>query len=138
MATITLQRSSDYNNRLRDYKIFIDGEHAGNISNGDTKSFTVPAGKHDICAKIDWCSSQEINFNVSDNETVYFTVGGYRGARMITWIILSMLALHYILQKTVDFHYTVFFVAIPFLVMLYYISIGRKRYLSLKQVNSFF
>jgi hypothetical protein len=39
MATIKIQRTTEYNNRLRDYNIFIDEQKVGTIANGETKDF---------------------------------------------------------------------------------------------------
>jgi hypothetical protein len=52
MATIKLQRTSEYNNIMRDYIIFIDGQEVGIIANGETKDFATTVGQHTVTAKI--------------------------------------------------------------------------------------
>lgn len=67
MATIKLQRTSEYINRMRDYHILIDGQKVGTIANGETKEFETTNGQHSLIAKIDWCSSPEINLNIDQS-----------------------------------------------------------------------
>jgi hypothetical protein len=44
MSKLIIQRTSEYNNRLRDYGIYIDGQKVDTISNGQTKELTVNSG----------------------------------------------------------------------------------------------
>ena len=69
MAKIKIQRASKYANKIRDYKIFIDGQNVGTISDGETKEFEVMPGKRTVTAKIDWCCSPDFVIDVSANET---------------------------------------------------------------------
>ena len=105
MATIKIQRTSEWNARLRDFKIFIDEQQVGTIANGETKEFTTPAGKHTITAKIDWCSSPDLTINADDNKTKCLKVGGFKNANWMLPIAL-----------------------------LYYLTIGRKKYLRLEEI----
>lgn len=68
MAQIEITRSSEYANRLRSIKIFIDNEHAGSISNGETKSFDVSEGSHSVQAKIDWGRSNTVTIEIGKDE----------------------------------------------------------------------
>ena len=135
MATIRLKRTSEYNNRMRDYKIFIDGQQVGTIANGETKDFPTTVGKHIVTAKIDWCSSPDISVDIKDNQTKNLKVGGFRNGQFLMPIGLGLIVLHFILSKFADFDYTIFLVAPLFLLMVYYLTIGRKKYLTLEEVN---
>ncbi len=135
MATIKLQRTSEYNNRMRDYKILIDGLQVGTIANGETKEFTTTVGQHSVTAKIDWCSSPEISINTDDNEIKNLKVGGFKNGNWLMPIAGGIIALHFILKITVDIEYTIVLVIPVFILLVYYLTLGRKNYLTLTDVH---
>jgi hypothetical protein len=131
MATIKIQRTSEYNNRMRDYKIFVDGQQVGTISNGQTKEFTILAGRHRVAARIDWCSSPDVSITVQDNETKNLKVGGFKNGNLLMPLGLGIIVLHFILKSMMGFNYAIFLVVPIFLLLVYYLTIGRKKYLTL-------
>ena len=139
MTTITLKRTSEFTNIIRNYKIFIDGQQVGTIANGQTKNFPTTVGKHIITAKIDWCSSPEILVDVKDNQTKNLKVGCFRNGQFLTPIVGGLFALHFILSKFADFEHTLFLIGtlflLYFLLLVYYWTIGRKKYLTLDEIN---
>lgn len=134
MATIKLQRISEYNNRMRDYKIFIDGLQVGTIANGETKEFATTAGQHSVSAKIDWCSSPDISINTDDNETKNLQVSGFKNGNWLMPIAGGIIALHFILKMAFDIEYTIVLVIPVFILLLYYLTFGRNKYLTLTEV----
>ena len=68
MATIRLKRTNEFNNRLREYKIFINGQQVGTIANGETKDFPAKVGRQIVTARIGWCSSPNIPVDVQENK----------------------------------------------------------------------
>ncbi len=135
MAAIRIKRTNEYNNRMRDYKIFIDGQQIGTIANGETKEFPTTEGHHTVTAKIDWCSSPDILLDINDNQTKDLKVGGFKNGQILMPIGLGIIVLHFILSKFADFEYTIFLVAPLFLMLFYYLTIGRKKYLTLEKIN---
>lgn len=135
MATVRLKRTSEFNNRMRDFKIFIDGQQVGTIANGETKDFPTTVGQHIVTAKIDWCSSPDISVDIDDNQTINLKVGGFRNGQFLISIGPGLIVLHFILLEFADFEYTIFLVAPLFLMLVYYLTIGRKKYLTLEEVN---
>ena len=69
MATLRISRCSEYANRLRVIKLFLDNKEVGTISNGETKDFEISEGTHVLQAKIDWCSSNILIFPISEEAT---------------------------------------------------------------------
>jgi len=67
MATIRLTRRDTYADKIRAYKIFIDCVYHGDIKRNEIKEYEVSNGNHVICAKIDWCRSNELNVSVQDS-----------------------------------------------------------------------
>ncbi len=135
MTIIRLKRTSEYNNRMRDYKIFIDGQQVGTIANGETKDFPTTVGQHIVTAKVDWCSSPDISVDINDNQTKKLKVGGFRNGQILIPIGLGLITLHFILSKFADFEYTIFLLTPLFLLLVYYLTIGRKKYLTIDEIN---
>lgn len=133
MAIIILNRTSEYVNRLSDYGVYIDGKKVGTIANGEIKEFNVSPGQHSIITKIDWCSSPSLTFDISDNEVKNFKVGGFKNAKWLMPTGLIIIILSYIVNLLFDFEYLFYLVIPGFLIMIYYMTVGRKRYLTLTE-----
>jgi len=134
MAVINIRRSSEYNNRARDYHLYLNDKKIGSIANGESKDFTIPSGGHKLVAKIDWCSSPEINFQINDAEEKKFITGGFKHGNWLMPAGGAVIAVHFILKYFFAINYTIFLVAPFFLTVVYYLTAGRKKYLTLSQV----
>ena len=75
MSKISIKRSSQYENKLRAITIYLDGIKLGEIADGETKDFEVVKGNHTLVAKIDWATSNTINFDI-DNYDLEFNLRG--------------------------------------------------------------
>jgi len=74
-GTIRLERVSKYADRLRAYRLLIDGDEVVRIKNGPIASYSVQPGRHDVSLKIDWCSSPAVKVDVVSGETVRLAAG---------------------------------------------------------------
>lgn len=135
MATITIERSNEFTNRMREFIILIDGVQAGTIANGTTKAFTVPPGQHRLVAKIDWCSSPELLIDVKADDNSNVKVSGFKYANWLIGFGAVILAIHFILQETMQIYYGIFFLAPLFFMLLYYLTLGRNKYLTLTELK---
>ncbi len=68
---IIITRSAEWMNRLRSYKVFIDGAEAGAVKNNSSEEVVVAPGEHKIQCKMSWFSSPEFNVNIKQDEIVY-------------------------------------------------------------------
>jgi hypothetical protein len=136
MSTVTITRSSEWNNSLRKIAIYIDGLEAGTISNGETKLFKVPPGFHRIHARVGWCGSKELPFTNTEEEKKYFRLSGFKYSAILAPISITILVLHLILKRTAGIDYLIWLVLPFFLIMVYYVSFGRNDYLTLKETGS--
>jgi hypothetical protein len=84
---IKLTRLGSYADKLRTYKIFIDGVYQGGIKANETTYFTVSKGKHIIYAKIDWCRSNKLQIDVEDT-VLELEIGSSLEGYMLFFIIL--------------------------------------------------
>ena len=134
MATIKIRRTNDYINSLREYRLFIDGQKIGTIRNGQIKAFEIPIGRHSIIAKIDWCSSPELFFEINNSDSKVLLVGGLKNGRWIMPLIMVILTLSVLLPHAPYSYYKLFLILPPFLYIFYTLTFGRKNYLTLKEL----
>jgi hypothetical protein len=74
-SAIEVERSPDlWPDRLRKYKVLVDGTVVGSIGPGESLVATVDAGSHEVRAKIDWCGSEGVSVEVGSNETARLSV----------------------------------------------------------------
>lgn len=103
MSKITLFRTSQYVNGMREYDIYLDGEKINAISNGETKTIEVSDGNHEIYLKIDWCKSKKLNINLDEGQELKLKCGSkVTGIKQIfalfyifssgSWVYLDYLA----------------------------------------------
>ena len=52
---IRLKRDSGYADRMRAYKVILDGKEVTKIRNGQQIELDVAPGNHEVYLKIDWC-----------------------------------------------------------------------------------
>jgi hypothetical protein len=134
MATIRFQRKNEYLNRIRDYILIVDDEEIGTIANEEIKEFEIPSGQHSVMAKIDWCSSLKLTFELSDNDSKTFTIGAFKNARWLAPLTLGLLLLELALSNSFLYPYSCLLLAPSFVVFLYYITIGYNKFLILKEL----
>ena len=137
MATIKIQRTSDYINSGRKYRLVIDGKKVGTIGAGQIKEFEIPSGQHYVIAKIDWCSSPELPFEINDNDCKTFLVGGLKNGRWILPLTSMIIALYFFLPHPLHNYFNLFIVLPIFLFLLYYLTFRRKNFLTLREKDKF-
>lgn len=134
MATIKIQRTNELFNAARNYKIFIDGQFVGKIANGATKEFPTNAGQHTVTAKMDWCSSPNVSIDIDTNETIHLSVGFFKYGRLM---LLGIVIIPFfpMLKVITGLGNTIYFFMPIFLLPFYYITFGRKKYLTLSETK---
>ena len=82
-SLITISRDSGYADRIRSYKVAVDGAEIGTIGNGESKTFSIQPGPHKLVLKIDWCSTNTVSFDLPSEGSVNFECGSnLRGAAL--------------------------------------------------------
>jgi hypothetical protein len=83
-TTIAVSRDRGYADRLRDYRVLLDGSEIGRIGNGGEKSFEFAAGRHLLMMKVDWGRSNILSFEVGADQSIQFRCGSsLRGWRLV-------------------------------------------------------
>lgn len=83
-TTISVSRDSGYADRLRDYRVLLDGAEIGRLGNGAAKTFEIPSGPHLLMIKVDWGRSNIVAFDVGESQIARFLCGSIlRGWRLV-------------------------------------------------------
>ena len=96
-AHITIRRVTNYADRLRAYKVVVDGVTLGALRAGQSVTVPVLPGRHRLKLRIDWCGSREHEFEAQAGEQLSFECG----SSLAGWRIF--LALPYILFRTNEY-----------------------------------
>jgi hypothetical protein len=75
MGVLKIGRSSQWVNRLRKIKILVDGTPAGAVAHGETLELSLPAGTHQVSAKLDWCRTDPLSVDIPRNGIVDLELG---------------------------------------------------------------
>lgn len=98
MAKLIIKRTSEWYNKMRDFKIYVDQSKIGRVENGETVEFELEAGIHKLNTKIDWCSSKTIEFEIKENETKKVELSSFKYSKLIAPILLVIL-IFYVVAK---------------------------------------
>jgi hypothetical protein len=141
MATkIILRRKSEFMNRTRGIRIFIDGVEVGKITNGNTEEYFVNPGVHTMQCKIDWCSSPVMDLTINSDESKFLELRSGMQYFGIGYILILVSLASDLLLKLAHIPRPEYFawirvaVIIPvILYLVYYLSLGKKNYLKLQE-----
>jgi len=65
MSEILVRRSAAWGDKLRSYRIIIDGEHAGIVGENSEARIAVKPGRHTVRLQIDWCWSPPLELDIA-------------------------------------------------------------------------
>ena len=135
MTKLIIKRTSEWNNRMRDIGIYLDGKKIGVIGNGEIKEFEVEPGEHTLKSKIDWCGSETLNINLTDNETKRIELSGFNLGRFMMPIALIISIIYFAFGQQLNLDPMLLLLLIaPFgLYLVYHLTFGRNKYLRLEE-----
>ena len=142
-AKIIINRKSEWLNRMRGFKVFIDGKEAGIVNNGSSEEFTVESGVHIITMKFGFYSGQPKTISLNDNETKFLQT---RRAWKFFWFFYILFLLGLLsgfIFRSLNIQETRLtsiaggiLIAPAFFSALYHLTLGRKKYLLLEDDDS--
>jgi hypothetical protein len=65
-GTLTVIRGHGRRDQLRDYKIWIDGTAHGGVAEGNTRSFSLTPGLHEVRLTLDWAKSKTVEVRIGE------------------------------------------------------------------------
>jgi hypothetical protein len=128
-------------NRLRRYDLLLDGKTVGKIKNDEIIELDISEGRHTLKGSIDWCTSNELDFNVSEGEIKYLKISGFKHSGWIMPTLSVILLFHMLVLQRVfrrmhaELLNNLFFAFIIAcgLFLLYLFTFGRKKYLWIRE-----
>lgn len=146
-SKVTIYNKEQQVNKLRKINILLDGKYCCAIANGATHSIALTPGAHTLEAKIDWCGSAPVPFEIKDSQQINIALScNYRPTtsrlgKLHAIIFFGGLILNLYFQSAVLLWSVLGFSFIYQLLeaykrsgkgILYYLTIGRKKYLKLE------
>ena len=84
-STIRVTRGVSFADRLRAYRIIVDGVERARLNAGKSVDISVAAGGHSVVAKIDWCGSPTVSLRVDADATATLECdSNLKGFRLLT------------------------------------------------------
>jgi len=133
MTKLIVTRAAEWNNKAREFGIYLNEKKIGTIADGETKEFEIKPGNHKINGKVDWCKSPILEFDITEKESKEFQIAGYKHGQLIMRISLAIILVYFLLKHIfeIEWGFLIYFVAIGLLFNLFYITFGKNRYLRL-------
>jgi|SRR5690349_5035066 len=83
MVTLTVRRDKGWSDKLRKYRILLDGREIGRIGEGEVVRHPLTQGAHVIEARIDWCGSRPLEFEARATDKDVLVRSALRGWRLL-------------------------------------------------------
>lgn len=83
MPTLTVLRDKGWVDKLRKYRIMLDGVEIGKLGEGAALHKQLTDGPHVIDAKIDWCGSQPLRIEAQSEDKTVLVRSALRGWRVL-------------------------------------------------------
>lgn len=76
MSQLVIHRKKAlWQDRARDYRVFVDGVQLGHVENGSVCTVSVEPGMRNVQLRIDWCESKDLHVDISHGESVQLECG---------------------------------------------------------------
>ncbi|MCD8501947.1 MAG: hypothetical protein LRY71_10060 [Bacillaceae bacterium] len=72
---LTLSRTSQFFNKARKFKIFLDNVHVEDIRDGEEIVIPITEGEHEVYIKLDWARSKVYKFRMKDGDDLSLRCG---------------------------------------------------------------
>lgn len=90
MLVINIKRESGYADKLRAYKVQVDGTVIGTIADGESKDFDVQPGAHTLRLTVDWAGSNVVEFQSGQKKVIHFRCGSRaKGSKILLAVVYS-------------------------------------------------
>jgi hypothetical protein len=141
---IVITRPNALVNAWRSFDVLVDGHKLGEIRGGGSLELFVPPGAHTVSATIDWCGSGDCPFEIKPGQTLHLRVkNGMRYYLLLSIPVIIALSIYsYYSSLDTETPAWVIWLLIgcllpDLLYLLYYFTIGRKKYLRIDRDPTF-
>ncbi len=143
MSLVSVSRKNEPQLMYRRIEIFLNGKSVGYFPEGKNKEFDLPAGQHKMKAKTRWFGSREMDFTVFNKEkksieisTNTLVVKILAVSALIDCFLFILTRGDYSNDNRIIFWIKTVGGCTFALLALYYFTIGRNSYLSIKETKS--
>lgn len=137
MPKLLIKRNSEWANKMRNFQLYLNGRKFTQIKDRQLLSFEIPEGTYRLEARIDWCGSRPLDFEVKKGETKRIEIRGFIFSRYFLPVALVIVLLY----TGINLHYHVNSLFLGAVMMglfgyfLFFISIGRNQYLRIIEIS---
>ncbi|QYA26894.1 hypothetical protein G3I01_15780 [Gramella sp. MT6] len=133
MSKLIIKRDSEWANKMRSFDLYLNGRKFAEIKDRQLLTYTIPEGKYQLIAKIDWCGSKPMNFEIGKDEEKRIEVKGFIFSKYILPIALFTGFLYFAIYLKFDNNSLFLATVMMFLFgyIFYFMSFGRNQYLRL-------
>lgn len=137
MAKLIIYRNSEWANKSLSYSLYLNNEKVSEIEDRETKTLSLPEGDYRLEAKMNWCGSQAMDFHLDKTEEKRIEITGFTFSEYFFPAALGSVLLF--LSYRALYHKSSLFLATLMMIffgyLLFYVSIGRKHFLQLKEAE---
>jgi hypothetical protein len=83
------RRKAVWRDRVRAYTVLIDGQRVGKLGSGESATFPLAPGPHEVRLKLDWCGSPKIICDGNENTRLVCDAGGTSATAIIDVLFRS-------------------------------------------------
>ena len=133
MPKLIIKRNSEWANKMRSFDLYLNGRKFTQIKDRQVLSYNIPEGKYQLIAKIDWCGSKPVNFELGKGEEKRIEIRGFIFSKYLLPIAIFTGLLYFGIY--LRFHTNSLFLATVLMLLFgylsYFMSFGRNQYLRL-------
>jgi len=108
MTKLIITRTSEWNNKVRKFGLYLNDKKIGTIEDGEKKEFEIEPGVYKINGKIDWCKSQKVEFEINENESKEIEISGYKYGHIVMRISLAIMLIYFLVRYLFDLNWNFF------------------------------
>jgi hypothetical protein len=117
-------------------EIILDGQKLGVVADSATAEFDIPAGEHQLQAKLKWMGVTEFSFHASDNSSTILHIKDNQRLHFFPIIYLGIIMLYLNLYKEYTYQIPVYLLVIPIaFYYLYFFTLGSHKRMVIKGIN---
>lgn len=137
MPKLLIKRNSEWANKMRNFELYLNGRKFTYIKDRQLLSLEIPEGTYRLEARIDWCGSKPLDFEVKKGDIKRIEIRGFIFSRYFLPVALAIVLLY--TGINLYYHINSLFLAAVMMglfgYLLYFISFGRHQYLRLIEIS---
>ncbi len=133
MPQLFIKRNSEWANRFRSFDLVLNGNIIAEIKDDQLLTLELPKGSYQLKAKVDWCGSNLLSFELQEGDIKFIEIKGFIYSRYLLSLALSTALLYFIMFFKFKTNSLFLGTLLMFFggYLIYFISFGRDQYLRL-------